>query len=111
MPLRGPVWSTLYTWNGKGAPSPIGGVPVCLRVPLCPGWWRVLGVLMCPPECLYILQVFGGFPAAFTSSQGSQLSRQMRRQGERGEYGVICTEERSPTVLIDPFLGRGTQSP
>lgn len=80
--------STLHTWKGKNVPWPqgvVGSLPAsgCL---LCPGLGGCLlalegvEILMCPPGCPHILQVLGGFIAALTSSQESQLSRQGREK-------------------------------
>lgn len=114
VPLRGPCENTLHLeWQGwplarvlapclsLGAPSALGtrvpaldgggygGVNVPTRVsPHAPGVWGVPSSPYLPP--------------------GSQLSRRVRRQGERGADGTICPEEeRSPTVLMDSFLGGG----
>lgn len=84
VPLRGPCNSTLYTWNGKGGPWPMGsplGVGGSLSVSgclLCPRHegaclsWMVegVGVLACPLGCPHILQVLGGFPAVLPAPRG-----------------------------------------
>lgn len=102
VPLRGPCQSTLYTWNGKGAPWPRWwgpclslGVPSALAmwVPACPGWWRVWGGLNVPTR------VSPHPPSAWRVPSSPQLLPGLSTiQVREGQMGPSAVRRRRPQL-------------